>query len=68
MTTLELVDDALDAYRGASLNGLFLGYTQWGKFCAEMGTDPAKERIEHRGVSILKATALVSGTQYLIAA
>jgi hypothetical protein len=68
MTTLELVDDALDAYRGASLNGLFLGYTQWGKFCAEMGADPARERVDHRGVAILKGAALVSGTQYLVQA
>jgi hypothetical protein len=68
MTTLDLVDDALDAYRGTSLDGLFLGHLQWGKFCAEKGADPTRERIDHRGVAILKATNLVTGTTYLLRA
>jgi hypothetical protein len=68
MSTLDLVDDALDAYRGSSLDGLFLGYMQWGKFCAEKGADPGQERVSHRGVAILKATTLVTGTTYLLRA
>ena len=68
MTTLDLVDDALDAYRGSSLDGVFLGYMQWGKFCAEKGADPTQDSIDHRGVAILKATTLVTGTTYLLRA
>ena len=66
MTTLDLVDDALDAYRGSSLDGVFLGYQQWGKFCAEKGADPARERIDHRGVAILKSPTMVTGATYLL--
>ncbi len=68
MTTLDLVDDALDAYRGSALDGVFLGYMQWGRFCAEKGADPARDSIDHRGVAILKATTLVTGTTYLLRA
>jgi len=68
MTTLDLVDDALDAYRGTALDGVLLGYMQWARFCAEKGADPTRERIEHRGVAILKSPTMVTGASYLLRA
>ena len=66
MNMLDLVDDALDAYRGSALGGVFLGHTQWGRFCAEVGVSPALESVTYRSVQILKGAALASGTMYLV--
>lgn len=65
MTGREVVDQALVAYKGMSLELLLLGYDHWPDFCEEAEADPEVEWVDYRGVRVTKAATFAEGFKYL---
>lgn len=64
MTYRELVDAALDQYKGLSLQALSLGPEEWAGFIAETGLVPDElGHVEWRGVPV---TAGMEGIKYIV--